>query len=82
MIPDLKPGDRLSVYVGDQPSGAAEAVSAASVRGHIWVPSDSVNAFLEFYFKKVEERRISAVLPAILPLQGGYEEVNFNRTIR
>ena len=24
MIPDLKPGDRLSVYVGDQPSGAAE----------------------------------------------------------
>jgi hypothetical protein len=40
-----------------------EAVSAASVRGHIWVTSDSVNAFLQFYFRPAHKSQFSADLP-------------------
>jgi len=34
-----------------------KAGSTASVRGHIWRASDSVNAFLQFYFVGPETRR-------------------------
>jgi hypothetical protein len=32
-------------------AGPVETVSAASVEGHIWGVLDSVNGFLQFYFK-------------------------------
>jgi hypothetical protein len=38
-----------------------ETGSAASVRGHIWATSDSVNAFLQFYFIAAHEWQISAI---------------------
>jgi hypothetical protein len=34
---------------------------SVSVSGHIWRPNESVNAFLQFYFNRSENRRILGV---------------------
>jgi hypothetical protein len=55
-----------------------ETVSAASVRGHIWRPSDSVNAFLQFYFNQAQNPWNPTVLWFSDPFRIGFAPAVFN----
>jgi len=45
-------GSGCPTVLATEAKKAVETVSAASVRGHIWRGSDSVNGFLQFYFAR------------------------------
>ena len=74
-------GPAIRLMLATNPVERFETVSAASVRGHIWVPSDSVNAFLQFYFKEAQDRRISAGFAVFRKGKNGYGHVNFKSAL-
>jgi len=51
----------LSVSVDDRLGWPVEAGLSAAVRGRIWAPSDSVNAFFAILFQMIPKGRKSAI---------------------
>ena len=49
-----------------------ETVSAASVRGHIWGPRDSVNAFFAILLRDFEKKAAKARIPALFCAREGF----------
>ena len=64
MAPRFVTGGLLSVLVGDR-GASRQFVGTPSVDGHIWGVLESVNGFLQFYFKAPQTRRN---LPVLGPL--------------
>ena len=60
MIPQSKPGNRLSVHVGDQHQQRQSNHLRRVGEGPLCPTKDSVNEFLQFYFKHAKNLRISA----------------------
>jgi len=81
MCPDFHRGTGYPSMLATNPAERLKTVSAASVRGHIWAPSDSVNAFLQFYFKDVRKSQKFNVLEHCEYGKSGYEPVKFKSAL-
>ena len=69
MLPDFATGGHaVRSMLATERLEPGKPGSAASVRGHIWAVSDSVNSLLQFYFTNV----IKARKPAFYPMVNGH----------